>query len=329
MKHIVIFGAGKSATVCINYLATKALNHFKLSVADVSAELLAEKTAQFDHVHRVVLDISNDNDRSALIATADVVISLLPPHLHIKAALDCLHHKKHLINASYVAPEIRALDSEAIKNNLLFLSEMGLDPGIDHMSAMALIHQLQEEGNTITSFYSHCGGLVAPESDNNPWHYKISWNPRNVVLAGKSGATFLENGITKTLTYENLFNENNLINKNTANEFAWYANRDSLSYINTYNLQGVSNFLRTTLRHKKFIEAWKEIVVLGLTDDTEKHTSVAGIQSLDIDNYTKATQYLLDKELIKNYSATNFTNADLLQYLLEHKLALKPDCNAT
>ncbi|TAF53651.1 MAG: saccharopine dehydrogenase, partial [Sphingobacteriia bacterium] len=189
-----------------------------------------------------------EKDRREQVAGADLVISLLPPHLHVLVAQDCLALGKDLMTASYIDPAIRALVKQIEAKGLLFLGEMGLDPGIDHMSALQLVHEIQAKGGTITSFLSHCGGLVAPESDTNPWHYKISWNPRNVVVAGQAGAQYLWAGTPKSQAYDSIFEANPRITVAGLPDLAYYPNRDSLSYIPLYGLEGAENFLRTTLR---------------------------------------------------------------------------------
>jgi saccharopine dehydrogenase-like NADP-dependent oxidoreductase len=195
IKHIVLFGAGKSATVLIDYLKNIATeNIWKVTVADSNLSVVKAKVGEHDLVKPVEVNIENEAQRKALITQADVVISMMPPNLHYLVALDCIELDKNLLTASYVSESINALQDQIEKKGLLFLCEMGLDPGIDHMSAMQIFHRIKEEGGKVTSFKSHCGGLVAPESDTNPWHYKISWNPRNVVLAGKAGADYIEDG---------------------------------------------------------------------------------------------------------------------------------------
>jgi len=268
MKNILLFGAGKSATVLINYL-TKLVqeNNWHFTVADSNEQLLKEKVVLNNYSTTQVLNIENTDARQALITKADVVISMMPPHLHFLIAKDCIEFSKHLLTASYVDDNIKALANTIENKGLIFLCEMGLDPGIDHMSALQLIHQIKTTGGKITSFKSHCGGLVAPENDDNPWHYKISWNPRNVVLAGKAGATFkYENNIVH-LPYESLFISNELIKTATNNTYAFYPNRDSLGYINLYDLQEAETFVRTTLRHPDFCLGWKNIITLKLTDE--------------------------------------------------------------
>ncbi|MBX2931257.1 MAG: saccharopine dehydrogenase NADP-binding domain-containing protein [Chitinophagaceae bacterium] len=269
MKNILLFGAGKSATVLIDYLIkTVNENNWNFTVADNNELLLKEKVTISNNISIVVLNIEDKDARQQLIAKADVVISMMPPHLHYLIAQDCLEHNKHLLTASYVDEKIKEHATSIQEKGLLFLCEMGLDPGIDHMSAMHLIHNIQEKGGKITSFKSHCGGLVAPENDDNPWHYKISWNPRNVVLAGKAGAIFKNNHQITHLPYEELFNKNESITTSTNNVYAFYPNRDSLSYIDVYELQEAETFVRTTLRHPNFCTGWKNIIALKLTDET-------------------------------------------------------------
>lgn len=268
-QHILVFGAGKSATVLIDYLKKVVIiKNWRLTVADGDLQTVKAKLGDHPTAVAVQLDILDEEKRRELIQQADVVISLMPPALHYHVAVDCLAFGKHLLTASYVDEQIKLLKDNIQEKGLLFLCEMGLDPGIDHMSAMQLIHRIQEAGGTITSFRSHCGGLVAPESDNNPWHYKISWNPRNVVLAGKAGAVFLENGTEQYLSYDQLFIQAGEVQIPSLGSLAYYANRDSLSYINLYQLNTASTFIRTTLRHPDFCKGWARIVALKLTDET-------------------------------------------------------------
>ncbi|MFY7963977.1 MAG: saccharopine dehydrogenase C-terminal domain-containing protein [Chitinophagaceae bacterium] len=268
MKKILLFGAGKSATVLIDYLITLAeKKQWNIIIADNNIEAIKNKLGTNDKVKTVAVNIEDENTRKPLIANADIVISLMPPHLHYNIALDCLTYSKHLLTASYIDKQTQDLAQQAKEKGILFLYEMGLDPGIDHMSAMQIIHKIQEQGGRITSFISHCGGLVAPESDDNPWHYKISWNPRNVVIAGKAGATFLENNEIKHIAYENLFSANNIVEIDKNDFLSFYPNRDSLGYIETYGLQGINTFIRTTLRHPEFCFGWKNIIDLKLTSE--------------------------------------------------------------
>ncbi len=267
MKHITLFGAGKSATVLIEYLIREAKNEkWKISIVDQNEDLVRSKIGNSKSAVPVSIDIKEEKSRKDLISSSDLVISLLPPALHFIVAEDCLEFGKHLLTASYVDGKILNLRSDVADKNILFLCEMGLDPGIDHMSAMQLVHRIKSEGGRITSFKSHCGGLVAPESDNNPWHYKISWNPKNVVLAGKDGAVFRENGSTRKLRYEDLFAVKRLIEIDENNFLSWYPNRDSMNYVPIYELDEADTFVRTTLRHPDFIYGWKNLIELKLTD---------------------------------------------------------------
>ena len=270
MKTIVLIGAGKSATVLIDYLIAEAeTNKWKFIIADSNREQILLKTNNSKFAEAVQLDVTNEKQRGNLIQRAHVVISMMPPALHFLVAKDCVEYRKHLLTASYLDDKMKSLRDEISNRKLLFICEMGLDPGIDHMSAMKIINKIKDKGGKITSFKSHCGGLVAPESDNNPWHYKISWNPRNVVLAGQSGAIYKDNNEIKTISYKNLFDCSNEINFEGLQNLAFYPNRDSLSYIPTYKLPDTATFLRTTLRHVDFFKGWNAIVHAGLTNDVD------------------------------------------------------------
>ena len=268
MQHILLIGAGKSATVLINYLKNLVQEkNWQLTVADNSLELAEKKIGNHTYSKAIQLNITNATERKNLIQQATLVISMLPANLHYLVAVDCVALNKNLLTASYVSDEIKNLEQEIKNKGLLFLCEMGLDPGIDHMSAMQMIDAIKAKGGIITSFKSHCGGLVAPESDNNPWHYKISWNARNVVLAGKAGALYKTNNKVEEIKYTNLFNANNIIAINPNEVYAYYANRNSLNYISLYGLETCNNFIRTTLRHPDFCLGWKNIIDLKLTEE--------------------------------------------------------------
>jgi len=267
-KRILLFGAGKSATVLIDFLKNlSAEKNWKVTVADNDLKAVQKKVGEHTNTFSVAIDVTNAGERQQYIQDADVVISLMPPHLHYLIAVDCLQFKKHLLTASYIDDQIKLLAPEIKKSNILFLCEMGLDPGIDHMSALQLIENIKNKGGKITSFKSHCGGLIAPESDDNPWHYKISWNPRNIVMAGKAGAQYKENEEEIKLLYEQLFSIENNVHIPGLGNYSYYANRDSLSYLSIYNLDDVATFMRTTLRHPDFCFGWKNIIDLKLTDE--------------------------------------------------------------
>jgi saccharopine dehydrogenase-like NADP-dependent oxidoreductase len=270
MKKILLFGAGKSATVLIDYLLANAEKEsWDATVVDASIQLAKSKIGDSAFGKAISFDINDEVQRKKYINEADIVISLLPPALHTVVAKTCIHLNKNLLTASYIDEEIRKLQSEIADRKLLFLCEMGLDPGIDHMSAMKIFDNIRADGGKITSFKSHCGGLVAPESDDNPWHYKISWNPRNILLAGKSGAHYREDDKEVKLSYEKLFSEDRLVQiPGLDNSLSWYPNRDSLSYAPLYGLEDVKTFVRTTLRHPDFMYGWNNVLELKLTDET-------------------------------------------------------------
>jgi saccharopine dehydrogenase-like NADP-dependent oxidoreductase len=272
MKRILLFGAGKSATVLIDYLMENAeKEHWQFIVVDANLELAKSKIGNSSNGFPLSFDINNNEERKKYIGEADIVISLLPPALHYIVAQDCVEMNKNLLTASYVDDQIKNLGSKIESKGLLFLCEMGLDPGIDHMSAMKIIDQIHSKTGHIISFRSHCGGLVAPESDDNPWRYKISWNPRSVVLAGKAGAHYRENGEEKHLQYEELFVPDRIVEIPELGYLSWYPNRDSLSYASLYRLEDADSFVRTTLRYPDFMYGWKNVVELNLTDETPKY----------------------------------------------------------
>lgn len=272
MKTILLFGAGKSSTVLIDYLKDLSLkNNYNVVVADANFESLHSKVGEHPFVKAIQADAEKDTERHYLIKNADVVISLLPQKLQYLVAADCLELGKHLLTASYVDDKLQVLKQQIKDKNLLFLFEMGLDPGIDHMSAMNLITRIKTLGGTIKSFKSHCGGLVAPESNNNPWHYKITWNPRNIVLAGKGGAAYKVNNEEKHLSYGEVFMSGDIVEVGESLLFSYYPNRNSLKYIPTYSLPEAHTFIRTTLRHADFCFGWKNLIDLKLTDDTVEY----------------------------------------------------------
>jgi len=282
MKQILLFGAGKSATVLIQYLIKQAEEQgWQLVVVDQDLSLASSKIGDSAHAKAISFDIHDRDKRMELVQASDVVISLLPPTLHGLLADDCLAAKKNLLTASYVDAKMLNYRKQISQSQILFLCEMGLDPGIDHMSAMQLVHQIKNSGGKIISFQSHCGGLIAPESDNNPWHYKISWNPRNVVLAGKDGAIYKESGDVKQVPYEDLFVSDRLVKVTGLNVLSSYPNRDSLSYVPIYALEEASTFIRTTLRHPDFMYGWKNVIDLKLTDTTPTYEFNADVRLAD------------------------------------------------
>ncbi len=269
MKNLLIIGAGRSATALINYILGEAQqNNFLVTVADADIELARKKINDHSHGRAIWLDASKPNDRRDVISRHDVVVSMLPPQMHLEVAQDCITLGKHLVTASYVSKQVFRLGDEARQRALVFMNELGLDPGIDHMSAMQRIHEIQQKGGKITAFHSFTGGLVAPESDDNPWHYKFSWNPRNVVLAGQGTAQFLEEGKLKFIPYRRLFRQYRMVDIPQMGQWEVYANRDSLLYREAYGLQDIRTLFRGTIRHKGFCDAWNALVRIGLTDGT-------------------------------------------------------------
>ncbi|HTQ28439.1 MAG TPA: saccharopine dehydrogenase C-terminal domain-containing protein [Puia sp.] len=332
MKKILLFGAGKSATCLIDYLIMESgLHDWELTVADGNLSLAQSKTRQAARTRAVSVDVQQDEARKKLVDSADMVISLLPPSLHHLVARDCIEFGKHLLNASYVDDQTRKLENTIREKGLLFLCEMGLDPGLDHMSAMQLIHRVRARGAVIHSFRSHTGGLVAPESDDNPWHYKISWNPRNVVTAGKAGAVYREEGVVKKKKYHEIFEDCGQVTVNGSGSFAWYPNRDSLGYLSLYGMEDVVTFIRTTLRHPDFCAGWKAIVAAGLTDDQQplqtaglsfRQWSLPLLPFVNDNNRTQLSYLGLFDDQPVPASASNA--ADILQFLLETKLPMHP-----
>ena len=270
MRNILIIGAGRSASSLIQYLLKKSdEENLHLTIGDLSLELANRKTGNHPNATAIALDIFDENQRKSEIAKADIVISMLPAHLHIEVAKDCIVFKKHMVTASYVSDAMQALDSAAKENNLVFMNEIGLDPGIDHMSAMKVIDEIREQGGKMILFESFCGGLVAPESDNNLWNYKFTWAPRNVVLAGQGGAAkFIQEGTYKYIPYHKLFRRTEFLEVEGYGRFEGYANRDSLKYRSVYGLDDILTLYRGTIRRVGFSKAWNMFVQLGMTDDT-------------------------------------------------------------
>jgi len=346
LKKILIFGAGKSATELINYIGENSAQHdWEFIVADAQLNTAARKIQTYPKGKAVALDVTQPDQRADVIQEADIVISLLPPALHIQVARDCVKWKKNLLTASYIDIPLRELENEINNAGVLFLCEMGLDPGIDHMSAMELIARIKNEGGTIHSFVSHCGGLTAPENDDNPWHYKISWNPRNIVLAGAAGAIFKNNDTIVTKKYKEIFADCEKVNIPGLSDYAWYPNRDSLSYIPLYGLDDAKTFIRTTLRDPNFCSAWQKLVELDLTNPTD-WDMVAEMRTyqdwirIKLDAAGKKMDWqafiqecnpeirpqlsMLELDNVETLPSGVRSSADILQYVLEKKLILHP-----
>ena len=270
MRKILVIGAGKSTSYLIKYLLEKSnTEKLHITIGDLNVEQakkLIEDHPKTDVIH---LDVFDSESRSKAIKNADIVVSMLPARFHIEAAKDCIKYKKHMVTASYVSNEMQELDTEAKANNLVFMNEIGVDPGIDHMSAMKVIDNIRDEGGKMILFESFTGGLVAPESDNNLWNYKFTWNPRNVVVAGQGGAAkFLQEDQFKYIPYHRLFRRTEFLDVDDYGRFEAYANRDSLKYQDVYGLEHVKTLYRGTMRRVGFSRAWNVFVQLGMTDDS-------------------------------------------------------------
>ncbi|MDB4074862.1 saccharopine dehydrogenase NADP-binding domain-containing protein [Crocinitomicaceae bacterium] len=270
MKNILVLGAGLSSSSLIRYLLENSVeNHWRVSIVDQDIEMVRSKID--GHVNGEALSF-NATDRSQRLPEmekADLVISMLPARFHVPIAEDCIELKTNLITPSYISEEMRNLDAKAKEAGIVIMNEIGVDPGIDHMSAMKIIHEIKARGGKLISFKSFTGGLIAPVSDNNPWNYKFTWNPRNVILAGQGGAaSFIRNGQYKYIPYNRLFGRLDNISIEDYGDFVGYANRDSLSYRETYGIEDIPTIFRGTLRRPGYCKAWDIFIELGMTDDT-------------------------------------------------------------
>ena len=349
MKKILIIGAGRSATTLINYLLNESVvNDWLITIADYNL-ILAEKAANnHKNANPIQFDVTNNVEREKQISKSNIVVSMLPAAMHILVAKDCVKFKKNLVTASYVSKEIKALNNLAIDSGIILLNEIGLDPGIDHLSAMKVIDKIKDNGHTLTSFKSFCGGLIHADYDNNPWNYKFTWNPRNVILAGQGTAQYIVNNQYKYIPYNQLFKRTETLNILNAGEFEGYANRDSLSYRKIYGLEDVSTMFRGTLRKKGFCKAWDLFIQLGMTSDDYKMINSKSMKFSDFtnlflpqndnlsleENFCDHLSISIDSEDFKKikwlglFSDTiigldNLTPAQFLQQITESKLSLE------
>jgi saccharopine dehydrogenase-like NADP-dependent oxidoreductase len=269
MKNLFIIGAGLSATSLIDYLLKYSQEYgWRITVGDIFFDVAERKVADHPNGRAIKFDITDQKARSEEISHADLVVSMLPAMMNPLVARECLKYEKHLLTPSYVTAELQEMDGEARGKGLIFLNEMGVDPGIDHMSAMRVIDEIKNQGGKVLSFKSFCGGLVAPACDDNPWNYKFSWNPRNVVLAGQSVAKYRENGQSRYVPYHRLFSTISKVEMPEYGDFEVYPNRDSIKYCQLYGLDEIPSIIRGTMRRPGFSEAWNIFVQLGCTDDT-------------------------------------------------------------
>lgn len=349
MKTILILGAGLSSSSLIRYLLEKSVeNNWQLRIVDQDIELVKTKINGHPNGTALSFNALDSDERKPEIEKADLVISMLPARFHIGVAEDCIALKTNLITPSYISPEMRALDIEAREAGIIIMNEIGVDPGIDHMSAMKIIDHIKGQNGKITSFKSFTGGLIAPESDNNPWNYKFTWNPRNVVLAGQGGAaSFIRNGEYKYIPYNRLFGRLDYHTVPGYGDFVGYANRDSLSYRQTYGLEDIPTIFRGTLRRPGYCEAWNVFIELGMTDDTYHMVETKGMSPRRFLNaFLPYNQELTAEEKFKEFlredrmhlyekfewlglfdreaiiDKDNVTPAQILQEILVRKLSL-------
>ena len=310
MRTILIIGAGKSTAYLVKYLLEKSeAEQLQVILADKNIEFAAKLINQHPHGKAIAFDVFDAKQRAKEIQKADVVVSMLPARFHIEVAKDCLNFEKNMITASYVSDEMQALNDAAKAKGLLFLNEMGVDPGIDHMSAMQVIDRIKAEGGEMILFESFTGGLVAPESDDNLWHYKFTWNPRNVVTAGQGGAAkFLQEGKFKYIPYHRLFRRTEFLEVDGYGRFEAYANRDSLKYQSAYGLDHIQTLYRGTIRRVGFGKAWQKFIMLGMTDD-----------SYTIDD----SEHMSYRDFINSFLP--YSHTDSVELKLRHQLKIDQD----
>ncbi|PIQ15193.1 MAG: saccharopine dehydrogenase [Flavobacteriales bacterium CG18_big_fil_WC_8_21_14_2_50_32_9] len=349
MRKILIIGAGRSTSSMVQYLLFNAeKENWFVTIADQSKELAMKLANNHGNAKAIAFDVNNDEERFRLIDESDIVISMLPAHMHISVARNCVSLKKHMVTASYISKEMKALNEEAKQAGVILMNEIGVDPGIDHLSAMRLIDKIKEDGGRLEAFETFTGGLIAPESDNNPWNYKFTWNPRNVVLAGQGTVKFIQNNKYKYIPYHQLFRRTEIIDVEEYGKLEGYANRDSLQYREIYGLKDIPTMYRGTLRKLGFCRAWDIFVQLGATDDTyiiegsENMTNRDFINSFLAYNETDSVElkfkhYLNirqdDVDLFEKFiwlgifdqtiiGLKQATPAQILQHILEQKLSL-------
>jgi len=270
MRNILIIGAGRSAASLIKYLLDQSITeNLFITIGDISLENAEKFIKDNTRAKGILLDVFNTSQRITAIQNADIIISMLPARFHIEVAKDCIVFKKHLVTASYISKQMKALDKEVKEAGLVFMNEIGVDPGIDHMSAMQVINRIRNQGGKMLLFESFTGGLIAPNSDNNLWNYKFTWNPRNVVIAGQRGAAeFIQEGTYKYIPYHKLFRRTEFLDIEGHGKFEAYANRNSLKYKSIYGLDNILTLYRGTMRRIGFSKAWNMFVQLGMTDDS-------------------------------------------------------------
>ena len=310
MRTILIIGAGKSTAYLVQYLLQKSeAEQLRIILADKNSAYAEKLINKHPNGQAIAFDVFDKQQREKEIKKTDIVVSMLPARFHIEVAKDCLRLSKNMVTASYVSNEMQALHKDAEAKGLLFLNEMGVDPGIDHMSAMAVIDRIKASGGEMLLFESFTGGLVAPESDDNLWNYKFTWNPRNVVTAGQGGAAkFLQEGKFKYIPYHRLFRRTEFLEVDGYGRFEAYANRDSLKYQNIYGLNAIQTLYRGTIRRVGFGKAWQIFIMLGMTDDS----------------YTiEDSEHMSYRDFVNSFLP--YSHSDSVELKLRHQLKIDQD----
>lgn len=272
MKRILVLGAGLVSRPMVRYLL--GVPDFEVTVASRTVNKAQDLVDSHPAGKAVALDVDDDAALSETVARSDLTVSLLPYTFHVRVAGHCLKHRRHLVTTSYVSDAMRALDGAAKNAGVLLLNEIGLDPGIDHMSAIRVIHGVQSRGGSVVGFESYCGGLPAPEANDNPLGYKFSWSPKGVVMAGRNDARYLRDGREVFVRGSELFGHRWPLKVADGYEFEAYPNRNSLPYIDIYGLRGVRTMLRGTLRNAGWCETLKAIADLGVLQDETARTGL-------------------------------------------------------
>jgi len=268
MKRILILGAGLVAKPLVRYLLDQP--DFEVEVASRTVSKAVKLIDGHPKGTAKELNLKSEEGLRDEVSRADLVISLVPYAFHPKVAKYCIDFRKHMVTTSYVSEIMQNLDAEAKRAGIIILNEIGLDPGIDHMEAMRIIHEVKQKGGEIRSFTSYCGGLPAPEANTNPFGYKFSWSPIGVLLAGKNSAQYYKDGQQVFIPSENLFDDYKIIDIEGLGDFEGYPNRNSLPYIDLYNIGSTRTMLRGTLRNLGWCQTMKKIVELGLLDEEAK-----------------------------------------------------------
>lgn len=348
MKNVLICGAGMSATNLISYMLEHSEEYdWNVIVGDINIETARRKINGHPRGKAVYFDCYDDELMEQYIKDADMVISLLPPGMHSAAAKIALRHNAHVVTASYASQEMMDMHEDAEARGLTFLNELGADPGIDHMNGMRSIDKIRDKEGELLAFTSYCGSLIAPESLDNPWNYKFTWSPMNVVTAGSSGASYYKDHKIHCIPYSRLFTDQEEIIIPDFRTFEAYENRDSVTYRKKYGLDDIPTMIRATLRYPGFCKAWNLLVKLGLTannyqilgsenmtyrqwvesflpeTDLSLEDNLSGVLGISRDGCLY--KQLLWTELLSNRPVTrkNGTPAEILLDLLQDKLRFK------